>query len=140
MGRKLTLTKKIQDQIVKILEAGNYQKTAYESLGINENTYFKWIQAGEKAQEKEGKLTKSEQQYLQFLQAIKKAIQASRQFHVKIIKDSAQKGNWQASAWFLERTAYEEFGRKERQEHTGKDGKDLVFRIIREKPKEVNDE
>ena len=43
MGRKSTLTKGIKAQIVGILEAGNYQKTAYESLGIPEATYFSWL-------------------------------------------------------------------------------------------------
>ena len=43
MGRKSALTKLIQSQIVEILEAGNYQKTAYESLGIPEATYFSWL-------------------------------------------------------------------------------------------------
>ena len=49
MGRKSTLTKGIQAQIVEILEAGNYQKTAYESLGIPEDTYYYWIRTGEAA-------------------------------------------------------------------------------------------
>jgi len=64
MGRKSTLTKLIQSQIVEILEAGNYQKTAYESLGIPEATYFSWLKEGEKAESKEGKLTKKEKVYM----------------------------------------------------------------------------
>jgi len=62
-------------QIVEILEAGNYQKTAYESLGIPKATYFNWLKEGEKAESKEGKLTKKEETYLDFLDSIKRAVQ-----------------------------------------------------------------
>jgi len=54
MGRKSALTKLIQSQIVEILEAGNYQKTAYESLGIPKATYD-LLKEGEKAESKKGK-------------------------------------------------------------------------------------
>jgi len=84
MGRKSALTKLIQSQIVEILEAGNYQKTAYESLGIPESTYFNWIKEGEKAESKEGKLTKKEEEYLEFLESIKRAIQVARQKNLKV--------------------------------------------------------
>jgi len=72
MGRKSALTKLIQSQIVEILEAGNYQKTAYESLGIPKATYFNWLKQGEQAEDKEGKLTKNEETCLDFLDSIKK--------------------------------------------------------------------
>lgn len=73
MGRKSTLTKLIQAQIVEILEAGNYQKTAYESLGIPKATYFNWLKEGEKVEAKEVYLTKKEKVYLDFLDSIKRA-------------------------------------------------------------------
>jgi len=76
---KCTLTKEVQAQIVEILEAGNYQKTAYESLGIPKSNYFYWLSEGEKAKTKEGKLTKTEEAYLDFLDSIKKAVQVARQ-------------------------------------------------------------
>ena len=126
MGKSL-LTKALQKQIIEILEAGNYQKTAYESLGINERTYFKWIEVGEKAQKKEEKLTKTEETCLQFFQSIKKAVQSARQVNLAIICKAAQDGSWQAAAWFLERTDFEHFGNKSKFEHTGKDGKPVTI-------------
>ncbi len=84
MGRKSALTKLIQSQIVEILEAGNYQKTAYESLGIPKATYFHWLSEGEKAESKEGKLTKNEETCLDFLDSIKKAVQVARQKNLKV--------------------------------------------------------
>jgi len=84
MGRKSALTKLIQSQIVEILEAGNYQKTAYESLGIPKATYFHWLSEGEKAEAKVGKLTKKEKVYIEFLESIKKAVQVARQKNLKV--------------------------------------------------------
>lgn len=118
MGRKCTLTKDIQDKIVEILEAGNYQKTAYESLGISERTYFNWLKRGEEAQERYDagdKPNKTQEKFLQFYQSIKKAEQAAIQRNLQIIQDAAKK-NWQAAAWYLERKAHEQFGRKDKQE------------------------
>jgi hypothetical protein len=71
-------------QIVEILEAGNYQKTAYESLGIPEDTYYYWLSEGEKAESKEGKLTENEETYLDFLYSIKRAVQKARQKNLKV--------------------------------------------------------
>ena len=83
MGRKSALTKLIQSQIVEILEAGNYQKTAYESLGIPKATYD-WLKEGEKAESKEVHLTKKEKVYIDFLDSIKKAVQVARQKNLKV--------------------------------------------------------
>jgi len=149
---KSTLTKEIQAQIVEILEAGNYQKTAYESLGIPKATYFNWLKEGETAESKEGKLTKKEETYLDFLDSIKKAVQVARQKNLQCIQDATQGGavisetnyydrsgsltstktvytvpQWQAAAWFLERTDFDEFGNKSKFEHSGKDGKPITL-------------
>lgn len=158
MGRKCTLTKDIQDKIVEILEAGNYQKTAYESLGIPHSTYFNWLKGGEEAEKKkvEGKkLTKDEQKLLDFLESIKNAEQAAMQRNLKVIQDATEGGaviserefydkdgnvtqkyttyttpQWQPAAWYLERKAPQEFGNKTRHEHTGKDGKPVEVQFF----------
>ena len=126
MGKSL-LTKEIQKQIVEILEAGNYQKTAYESLGIPKATYFNWLKEGEKAEAKEGNLAKKEETYLDFLDSIKKAVQVARKVNLAVIHKAAQDGSWQAAAWFLERTDFEHFGNKSKFEHTGTDGKPMTI-------------
>ncbi len=50
-----------------------------KTLGIPEATYYNWLKEGEKAEAKEGKLTKSEEAYLKFSESIKKAVQIARQ-------------------------------------------------------------
>ena len=130
MGRRITLNKAVRKQLVEILEAGNFQKTAYESLGIPEATYFHWLKEGEKAESKEGELTEKEEICLEFLESIKRAVQKARQVNLAVIRKAAENGSWQAAAWFLERTDFDEFGNKSKLEHTGSDGKPMVFKVI----------
>jgi hypothetical protein len=82
MGRRITLTKAVRKHLVEILEAGNFQKTAYESLGISKATYFNWLKEGEKADSKKGELTENEETYLDFLYSIKRAVQKARQVNL----------------------------------------------------------
>ena len=44
-------------------------------------------------------------------ESVKKAKAAFRLFHMKQIRDAAASGNWQASAWSLERCFPDEYGR-----------------------------
>lgn len=155
-GRKPTLTKQIVKDLISILEAGNYQRTAYEAIGVPERTYFSWIEQGEKAEVKleEGKkLTANEETFMQFSRAIKKAVQAARQRNLQVVQDATEggqviseqefydkKGNvtskktvysvpsWQAAAWYLERTSPAEFGQRVKQEIEVP--KDIKIRVV----------
>jgi len=47
MARKFTKGK--QRAIVKALRAGEYAKAAAEAQGVDESTYYRWLQRGEAA-------------------------------------------------------------------------------------------
>ena len=83
------------NEIIKYIEAGNYQKTACEAVGISEETFYTWMK--EKPE---------------FSESIKKAESKAIARNVMIIQKAAQT-SWQAAAWFLERKDYERWGRKE---------------------------
>ena len=138
VGRRTLLTPEVQRNIVRVLREGNYPKTAYTLAGISEKTYYNWLGRGEDAHIKAdaGKeLCEEEKLYLQFLQAIKRAIETGIQRNLEIITAAAEGGFesvtteildpktgkvikrtisrtppcWQASAWILERTRPGEF-------------------------------
>jgi len=101
---KTKLTPELQEEILNLIRAGNYVKDACLAVGIDESTYYKWIKRGEKA--KSGI-------YFQFVQSTKKARAFARALRVEKITDAMEE-NWQAAAWWLERTDPEHWGRRSR--------------------------
>ena len=102
--------KEMVEKIVKLLEAGNYNETACEYVGISEDTFYRWIKE------------KSE-----FSESVKKAKAKAVARNVMIIEKAAQK-TWQAAAWWLERTNYKRWGRKERISVDTPDGVEIIFK------------
>lgn len=121
MGRKTKLTDEIIQKICTVVAEGNYYKTAALSVGISEATFYNWKKRGEEV--KSGK-------YLEFLELLKKAEAKSEAKYLGVIKDAANDGTWQASAWWLERRYPDRWGKKDKHELTGKDGQPLERVII----------
>jgi hypothetical protein len=60
-----------------------------------------------------------------FLEGVKKARAEARAAAMEVLErgETGQSGKaWQSAAWFLERSDFEHWGNKTRQEHTGADG------------------
>ncbi len=112
MGRHTKLTPERQQKICELLKAGNTARTAALANGICEATLINWMNKGRK--QKSGK-------YFEFFEAIKKAKAEAEARNVLIIQKAAEK-NWQAAAWWLERTNPDKWGRRLEQkiEHSGK--------------------
>ena len=125
MPRKPKLTEKMIETAEKLIAAGNYQRHVAQYLGIDESTWYRWLQKGERAQQNSlyGKLYK----------AVKKAEAEAVARNVTIIQKAAQ-DTWQAAAWWLERKCPEEWGRKERV-NIGSDS-DMRIEIIKVDNKE----
>ncbi|MGI6483913.1 MAG: hypothetical protein ACOX08_11700 [Methanobacterium sp.] len=102
---KLKLTPELEEEILNLIRAGNYAKDACLAVGIDESTYYRWLRTGEKA--KSGKL-------YQFYQSIQKARAFARAHKLEKVNDAIDDGNWQAAAWWLERTDPEHWGRRSR--------------------------
>jgi hypothetical protein len=120
MPRPTKLTPETQARIIQALEAGNYFETACGYAGITSRTGYGWL---EKGREETSGI------YFQFFQAVEKATSQAELKNVAIIQRAAM-DTWQAAAWWLERRAPDRWGRQ-RQEITGKDGSDIVVRIVR---------
>ena len=102
MARKTKLTPELQRDILQVLEAGATIKDACHFVGIDESTYYKWIQRGEKG--KSGL-------YFEFVKSAQKAIASGSVDAVALIRKAA-KTQWQAAAWFLERKNPQEWARR----------------------------
>jgi hypothetical protein len=115
LGRQTKLTKDLQARIVQVLEAGNYIEAACDYVGIGISTYHQWIERGEKRGSRP-----SDQIYVEFVDAVKRARSQAEILSVARIRKAAQDGEWTADAWYLERSHPERWGRHvNKVEHSG---------------------
>ena len=124
-GRKLILTDEMITEICSLSAQGFTRKGITEAVGIDESTFYDWQGKGDAAVAKEnrgGKLTENELRYAKFKREFTKAQVLFKRLHLANIKKHSAR-SWQSSAWLLERTFPEEYGRtKQDLEISGKDG------------------
>ena len=117
MPRPTKRTPTAQQRIVQALRLGATYLRASQAAGISYDTLNDWMRAD-----------------LQFSDACKKA-EAERALQaLRIIQRSANKDNWQAAAWYLERRYPEEYGRiiqEQQGEQTLRVTYDHDWRIVR---------
>jgi len=122
------LTPAMINELCSLISQGFTRKGACAAVGIDESTLYDWITKGEDALAKErkggknGKLGENAQLYANFVREFTKAQVMFKRLHLANIKKHSAH-SWQSSAWLLERTFPEEYGRtKQDVEISGKDG------------------
>lgn len=97
----------VHDVLVKAIEDGATYKMASWAAGVNESTFSRWMKRGEQ-HIKDGIL---DTDYSKLCKDIKRARYDRDLKHIAVIENCAKQGQWQASAWWLERTNQHQFGR-----------------------------
>lgn len=121
-GRRTILTPELSAKICAYIASGLTKKGAYEAVFISEASFFTWMKKGERDIEKGGD---NNSIYSLFAKSVKEAEAKFKLTHIRNIKTAADKGQWQASAWMLERCYRDEYGKSSvdaKVELTGKDG------------------
>ena len=103
-GRHSKLTPEVQERIVSAIRGGNYLEVAAQYAGIDSGTLHRWMK---KANDPE-----ADDRYRQFRDAVESARSAAEVRNVALIQQAANDGTWQAAAWYLERTAWQRWGRR----------------------------
>ena len=132
MGRPTKLTDEIQQKILQALAAGNYQDTAAAYAGISTSTFYNWLERGktERVRISAGeKPKKTEEPYVEFVDAIESARAQAEVRSVALIQKAANDGTWQAAAWYLERSHPQRWGRLNRTEISGPEGGPIETKI-----------
>ncbi len=130
-GRPTKLNIDTHNKIISVIRAGNYIETAAACAGINKSTLYDWLKRGERekqrvAQNPRYKIRKSEKPYVEFSNAVEKALAEAEARGVMLISNAA-KTQWQAAAWMLERKFPDRWGRKRLDiEHSGEIGVKIV--------------
>lgn len=132
MGRRTLLTPELQDAIIEALRNGHYLDDAANLVGISDQTAYNWVARGKKAEElaEQGIEPSAEElKYLGFFRAVKMARVYAVNVNLEVIRTAALDGSWQASAWYLERTNPQKWGRRETVALTGAEGTQVTVEI-----------
>ena len=106
MGRGTKLTPEVINRLGEALKAGNYIEVAVEYAGIAPATYYRWL--------KEAEAEDASELHKELRETTKRARAEAEYRNVALIQQAAQNGTWQASAWWLERSAPSRWGRQQR--------------------------
>lgn len=112
-------------RLVDALQAGNFIDHACDYAGVGRTTVYRWLDRGQNEHERiasGGEPDPDEAKYLELWDTIKKARASAFVRNVALIQQAANQGTWQAAAWWLERTAPQQYGRRLSAEITGAEG------------------
>lgn len=132
-GRKLKLTKGVQDKLCACFSIGANVKIACLSAGISDASYFSWLKQGRAALAKLEKdsnveLTKSEIKYLKLLDKVEEAQSiVACQWLSTIDQASMTDPNWARFMLKVRYEGYNEIVRQELDVTTG--GEPVTFRV-----------
>lgn len=138
-GRKLALTPELEEKYYEIYRESMTHKTTAEACGISNDTAIKYRKLGERhitmfhangepcTQECDPDIVAMRRFF-----EITKRIKAENTMELvgSIKRAGKEPKNWTANAWLLERTNPNEFGLKQRVEHTGANGGPITHRLL----------
>lgn len=125
-GRPTKLTPECQERVVEALKLGATFELAAQYGGIAYNTFNVWRKRGAaelgrvEQQKGRARVRTSEQPFVEFYEATKRAEAEAAVTWLERIEQAAQDGVWQAAAWKLERRYPQAYGRTI-SEHQGGD-------------------
>ena len=99
-----TLTSEVAEELVTAILAGNYLAVACRAVGVSRSTLSVWMQRGRSS-------APVDAPYRELRDRIERARAQAEARHVAIVTRAAIDGNWQASAWMLEREFPDRWGR-----------------------------
>jgi transposase len=117
-GRNTICTPELIKTVSDNITLGLSNADAAALAGIGESTFYAWRARGEAEIERvdsnpRASIRKEEVPFVEFVEAIKKAVPRRKQVLIGRIQKAAQSDQWQAAAWLLERLHNEEFGRRQ---------------------------
>lgn len=114
MPRKPILDQKIINIAGQLLRDGNYVTTICDYLGIDQATWYNWLERGREVVEaetdEEAEKIPNYQLYFDFFKMVKASEAEAEMKMVSRIKSASFK-SWQAAAWYLERKHRDRWGR-----------------------------
>jgi hypothetical protein len=113
MGRPTKLNDEVSDRIISSIKAGNFRNTAALWAGVGDRTMRDWMVRGER---------KPKSPFGSFRRRVMEAEKAAEMRAVALIMKAAA-GDAKHAEWWLERKYPQRWGRRQRHEITGKNGR-----------------
>ena len=115
-GRKTLLTPEVEKEIIGQISLGIPVRDAMKSQGVHESSFYNWIKRGSDELQRlernpNTKPNPSEVVFLKFFEAVERAKSKAVGLHVGAVTNASVRGDWRASAWWLERQRPDEFGK-----------------------------
>ena len=134
VGRPSKLTNETVRKLSSGLKLGLSQKKAADFAGISETTFYRWqrefVKIDRACLGNPERINNADDLNLwEFCQSLKKAKIEGELSHIANITEAANSGVWQASAWFLERSNPQDWGRNGRELEATTEGKTIEFNI-----------
>lgn len=123
-GRKTVLSPEVIQTICDLLKRGNYLGTAAKYVGVAPETVSAWLRRGNDliAEDRDDDdYDDYERLFMELSLEVEKARSFAEIKAVEVIRN-AMPSQWQAAAWYLERTNNREWGKTFRAEVTGDNG------------------
>jgi len=143
-GRNTKLTPVLRRELVRLLRGGNYFETACKKCGITPKTAYNWLKTGEKSKSGDYREfylaveTARAEAEIERVQRIRRAgkggalikrVSYTKKDGTDVVEETFSRPEWQADMTHLERQYFDRWGKKEKHEHTGKDGKPIEAEI-----------
>jgi hypothetical protein len=113
---------KIADEVLKSVSYGCWMEVAAACAGVSRKTVYNWLLRGKR---------RESAQLVKFLEGYRRSRHLAGQMHLRLLFTAAAKGNTEVSRWYLERRYPEQFGRKDKLEHSGPGGKPIKIEPVR---------
>jgi transposase-like protein len=98
-GRPSKLTAEVIENIQNWLRMGYFVEDAARMAGIHKATLYRWLEQGREDRENE-----VDSLYADFCDAMERSRAEAEGMYLNSIKTAASRGQWQAAAWWLERS------------------------------------
>ena len=98
-GRPSKLNAEVINSIQQWLRMGYFVEDAARMSGVHKTTLYRWLEKG-----REERDAGEESLYVDFCNAMEKARAEAEGMFLSSIKTAASRGQWQAAAWWLERS------------------------------------
>ena len=121
MSRPIKLNKEIIAEMAKYVSEGSSYRDAATLCGVVPNTFLDWRKRGE-----EDMNNGKDSLFSEFLRTLKESEAKAKAEAIRYIQRS---DDWKARAWYLERKYNDEFGNKQKIEHSGDDEKPVVVKL-----------